>query len=119
MDIEQIKSMYKKWQDSLNTTYQKMWDYYTGKTDIESTYKKSRIGNNRIIKANFIRKFINEEVAFATGNPITYTRELSLLEILNTVENPEDNLEIKIINNVMVSNNSNVDSELMKNLLYK
>mgnify|MGYP002677973435 CR=1 FL=1 len=117
MDIEQIKSMYKKWQDSLNTTYQKMWDYYTGKTDIESTYKKSRIGNNRIIKANFIRKFINEEVAFATGNPITYTRELSLLEILNTVENPEDNLEIKIINNVMVSNNSNVDSELMKNLL--
>lgn len=117
MELEKLKSMYKKWQDELSSKYQKMWDYYTGKTDIENTYKKSKIGNNRVIKANFIKKFINEEVAFATGNPITYTRELSLQEILNNIENPEDNLEVKIINNVMNSNNSNVDSELMKNLL--
>ncbi|WP_349393238.1 phage portal protein, partial [Clostridium perfringens] len=71
MELEKLKSMYKKWQDELSSKYQKMWDYYTGKTDIENTYKKSKIGNNRVIKANFIKKFINEEVAFATGNPIT------------------------------------------------
>lgn len=116
MDLDQVKKLYKKWQDD-SSKKQKMWNYYCGNTDIESTYKKSKIGNNRIIKANFIKKFINEEVAFATGNPITYTRELSLDEILSNIEVPKNNIETKLITNVMNSNNANTDSELMKNLL--
>lgn len=116
MDIDRVKKLYKKWQDAVSTK-QKMWDYYIGKTDIDSTYKKSKLGNNRIIKANFIKKFINEEVAFATGNPITYTRELSMDEILNDMEVPESNTETKLITNVMKNNDANTDTELMKNLL--
>lgn len=116
MDIDRVKKLYKNWQDAVSQK-QKMWNYYIGKTDIDSTYKKSKLGNNRIIKANFIKKFINEEVAFATGNPITYTRELSTDEILSNVEVPENNIEAKLITNVMNSNNANTDSELMKNLL--
>ena len=116
MDLDRVKKLYKKWQDAVSTK-QKMWDYYIGKTDIDSTYKKSKLGNNRIIKANFIKKFINEEVAFATGNPITYTRELSIDEILNNTEVPGNDVETKLISKVMNSNNANVDSELMKNLL--
>lgn len=116
MELNRVKKLYKNWQDSVSRK-QKMWDYYIGKTDIDNTYKKSKIGNNRIIKANFIKKFINEEVAFATGNPITYTRELSLDEILNNIEASKNNIEVKVIASVMNSNNINIDSELMKNLL--
>ncbi|MGU8484932.1 phage portal protein [Clostridium perfringens] len=116
MDIEKVKKLYKAWEDKKNQK-QKMWDYYCGKTDIETTYKKSKIGNNRIVKANFLKKFINEEVAFATGNPITYTRELSFEEIINNSSIPSDSIETSLVSKVMSENNANLDSELMKNLL--
>ena len=84
-----------------------MWDYYCGNTDIDTTYKKSKIGNNRIVKANFLKKFINEEVAFATGNPITYTRELSFDEIIKNMQIPKDSIETSLVSKVMSDNNSN------------
>lgn len=116
IDIEAIQNLYQKWLDNKNKK-QKMWDYYCGNTDIDTTYKKSKIGNNRIVKANFLKKFINEEVAFATGNPITYTRELSFDEIIKKMQIPKDSIETSLVSKVMSDNNSNTDSELMKNLL--
>ncbi|OPX48489.1 phage portal protein [Clostridium thermobutyricum] len=116
MRILGVQNLYDKYVADLSD-YQTMWNYYKGETDIGTTYKRSKLGNNRIVKANFIKKFINEEVAFGTGNPITYTRELNIDEILNNIDTPVDTIETKIINTVMNNNDANTDSQLMKNLL--
>ncbi|MBM7836432.1 phage portal protein [Clostridium sardiniense] len=113
--LKDVKDLYQKYLANKDD-YQKMWDYYVGSTDIETTYPKSKFGNNRKVKANFIKKFINEEVAFATGNSITYTRELTLDEIINGVQVPEDSVEVQLIDKIM-KYNPNSDAELMTNQL--
>ena len=118
MDDELLKDAQNLYQKYLanQETYQKMWNYYCGDTDVETTYPNSKFGNNRKVKANFIKKFINEEVAFAVGNSITYTRELTLDEILQGVQVPDNSVEVQLIDKVMKCN-PNSDAELMTNQL--
>lgn len=46
--------------------------YYLGDHDINYNYKKFRNRHNCIIIDNFVNKFVNEEVQYALGNPLTY-----------------------------------------------
>lgn len=113
--LKDVKDLYTKFLSNKNTV-REMWNYYIGKTAIETNYPKSKFGNNRKVKANYIKKFINEEVAFATGNGITYTRELTLDEIIKGVTVPEDSVEVQLIDKIM-KYNPNADAGLMTNQL--
>ncbi|MGL4848500.1 MAG: phage portal protein [Clostridium sp.] len=115
-NIDIAKQLYKTFQ-AKQADSQKRWSYYCGKSDIDSTYSKSNLGNNRKVKANMIKKLLNEEVAFGCVNDITLVLKQSLDDILNNVEINEENKEIKFINAIMNNNDSNINAELMKNLL--
>ena len=56
-------------------TYKKMLDYYEGRHDIKRTYKKSKKKSNETPIVNYIGLFIDQEIGYSLGNPITYTSE--------------------------------------------
>ena len=76
-------------------------NYYKGDTDINRNYAKTD-RSNRIVNDNFIRTFIEEEVSFQVGQPITYVADK---EIVNDI--------IYNLNNI----NNSLDTELCTNLL--
>lgn len=84
--------------------YEKMYNYYIGQTDIFKTYKKTDRCNRKIVD-NFIKTFVDEEVSFMTGLPITYS---SKDEQTNIIDDIEYNL-----NNI----NASLDTQLATNLL--
>lgn len=85
--------------------YQKMHNYYKGKTDTDSTYQVIESRSNEVIKTNYIKKFITEHVAYGVGNPITYTHRK---EDEACIEDIEYNVQIQ---------KSSLDSLLYKNML--
>ena len=52
--------------------YNKMYEYYKGNTDAIKKYLFVTERSNLKVNANFIKKFIKEEVAYTLGNDITY-----------------------------------------------
>lgn len=115
IDIDKIKNLYSKFQNNL-VQYNKMEDYYNGKTDILTTYKKSQIGCNRKVNVNFVKKLVDEEVSFSVGNPITYVPSLTDKEILEGKTVQESVKESNIVNSIM-KKNPNCDSILETNML--
>ncbi|MEX6642415.1 phage portal protein, partial [Clostridium perfringens] len=107
IDIKKVKKLREKFDNNLNT-YKKMDDYYVGKTDILSTYKKSKIGLNRKVNVNFIKKMVDEEVSFAVGNPISYVPSLTIEEIIEGKSVQDSVIESNLVNLVM-KENVNVD----------
>lgn len=93
-----------------------MEDYYNGKTDIQTTYKKSKIGLNRKVNVNFIKKLIDEEVSFAVGNPISYVPSLTVEEIIEG-KNIQDSVAESNLINLIMKENSNADAMLATNML--
>lgn len=53
--------------------YDKMQDYYDGKTDAMIGYQMISERSNQQAPCNYIQKFINEEASYCVGNPVTYT----------------------------------------------
>lgn len=84
--------------------YKKMYDYYIGDTDIKKNYPITDRSNRKVID-NFIKSFIDEEVSFMVGMPITYTSRSSNLSVIDDIEYN--------INNI----NASLDSILATNLL--
>ncbi|WP_338627514.1 phage portal protein [Clostridium baratii] len=115
IDIEKVKKLREKFDKNLST-YQKMDNYYNGKTDIFSTYKTSKIGLNRKVNVNFIKKMVDEEVSFAIGNPISYVPSLTIEEIIEGKNVQDSVIESNLINLVM-KENVNADSVLATNML--
>ncbi|HHQ4128353.1 TPA: phage portal protein [Clostridium perfringens] len=115
IDIENVKKLREKFDNNLNT-YKKMDDYYLGKTDILSTYKKSKIGLNRKVNVNFIKKMVDEEVSFAVGNPISYVPSLTIEEIIEGKSVQDSVIESNLVNLIM-KENVNVDAILCTNML--
>lgn len=115
IDIEKVKKLREKFDKNLSK-YQKMDDYYIGKTDILSTYKKSKIGLNRKVNVNFIKKMIDEEVSFAIGNPISYVPDLTIEEMIGGKSVQDSVIESTLVNLVM-KENVNVDAILATNML--
>ncbi|MGL4572895.1 MAG: phage portal protein, partial [Clostridium sp.] len=115
IDIEKVKKLREKFDKNLSK-YQKMDDYYNGKTDILSTYKKSKIGLNRKVNVNFIKKMVDEETAFSIGNPISYIPSLTIEEMIGGKSVQDSVIESNLVNLVM-EENSNVDAILATNML--
>ncbi len=115
IDIEKVKKLREKFDNNL-IAYQKMDDYYNGKTDIQTTYKKSKIGLNRKVNVNFIKKMVDEEVSFAVGNPISYVPSLTTEEIIKGKSVQDSVIESNLVNLIM-KENVNVDAILCTNML--
>ena len=57
---------------SMVTDYELMELYYKGDQDINRTYNKFPNRSNQIVIDNFINKFINEEIGYSLGNPLSF-----------------------------------------------
>ncbi|MDU7337938.1 MAG: phage portal protein [Clostridium sp.] len=66
--------------------YQKMLDYYNGKHDILNTYRyeENRANNKTVI--NYIQKFVEEELSYTLGNPISYISKSGNENIVNDID---------------------------------
>ena len=102
-DLETARKIYNQY-NSNKTKYQKMYDYYIGKTDVLRNYPTTDRSNRKIVD-NFIKAFIDEEVSFMTGVPVTYS-------VKDGNNNIIDDIEYNL-NNVSY----NIDTELATNLL--
>ncbi|MDC4240057.1 phage portal protein [Clostridium tertium] len=100
-DNEIAKKMYDKYKVN-KSTYQKMYNYKIGKTDIVNGYVQTD-RSNRVLQDNYIKTFIAEEVSFMVGMPITYSSKSG------------NNQMIKEINNNIY--NEILDTELADNML--
>ena len=89
--------------DKRKITYMKMRKYYEGKTDAFEKYPATD-RSNRKVKTNHIKMFIDEEVAYLTGNKLTYSCERDA-NITNIIKYNLNNI------------NSCLDTDLATNLL--
>ncbi len=102
--IEFLKEVYSLYNSAVNV-YNKIYDYYKGKTDAIQTYKFVTDRSNLKINLNYIKKFIKEEVSYSVGKELAY-------------ESTEGNTNfIKDINYTLSHWESNHNSDLMKYLL--
>ncbi|WP_294405304.1 phage portal protein [uncultured Clostridium sp.] len=90
-DIGLLRRMYTEYTSNL-TEYQKAYDYYIGKTDIQETYKETE-RSNRKVQDNFIKTFVDEEVAFMVGVPITYGSKTADNESVKAIGNTIDEFD--------------------------
>ena len=102
-DLDIAKKIYNEY-NSNKTKYQKMYDYYIGNTDVLRNYPTTDRSNRKIVD-NFIKAFIDEEVSFMTGVPVTYSSKDDNSDIIDDIEYN--------LNNVSY----NIDTELATNLL--
>lgn len=75
----------KKWEGKLSL-YKKMYEYYKGKTDIDSSYQMQTDRSNLKVKVNFMKKFIKEEVSYSLGNDITYISKQGNKEVTDFID---------------------------------
>ncbi|MCY6958854.1 phage portal protein [Clostridium brassicae] len=66
--------------------YDKMYRYYKGDTDAIRKYLFVTERSNLKISANYIKKFIKEEVAYTLGNDITYESRNNDSNIIKDIE---------------------------------
>ncbi|MBY2477565.1 phage portal protein [Clostridioides difficile] len=85
LDLDLIKEIYDDW-NSNKSEYDTMYKYYKGETDAISNYKMVTKRSNNKINTNFLKKFINEEVAYSLANKITYTSRSGDEKIINDLE---------------------------------
>lgn len=70
----------------LKNVYEKMYRYYEGDTDAIRKYLFVTERSNLKINANYIKKFIKEEVAYTLGNDITYESRSGSDEVIKDIE---------------------------------
>lgn len=66
--------------------YDKMYRYYKGDTDAIRKYLFVTERSNLKINANYIKKFIKEEVAYTLGNDITYESRTTNNDLIKDIE---------------------------------
>lgn len=67
--------------------YHSMKRYYKGDHDINYSYSKFPNRANQIVIENYVNKFINEEVQYSLGNPISYVALSGNKEEIDTIYN--------------------------------
>lgn len=67
--------------------YESMENYYKGDHDINRTYNKYPYRANQIVTDNFVNKFINEEVQYSLGNPLSVVSLSGNDDIVKTIYN--------------------------------
>lgn len=67
--------------------YSSMKRYYEGKHDIYQKYRKIENRANGIIVDNLVSKFVNEEVQYGLGNPLSYVSLSDNKDIIEAIYN--------------------------------
>ena len=101
MDLSKYITEYNKNKE----LYKKMDNYYRGITDAIEEYQMITDRSNLKSNANFIKKFIKEEIAYLLDNPITY------------ISRKGDNKIIEAITNNFAHWSKKHDKNLLKNAL--
>src|SRR5665648_46712 len=65
--------------------YEKMEDYYNGKTDALTNYEMVESRANSKVSNNMLAKFIVEEAAYVCGNKTTYTSHSNNSDIIEAI----------------------------------
>ncbi|MCR6516315.1 phage portal protein [Clostridium sp. LY3-2] len=91
--------------NSIKSKYEKMYDYYKGKTDALNNYQFITERRNNKINLNYIKKFVKEEVSYSVGKDLAYE------------SNTGNVSEIKDVNYTINHWNSNHNIDLMKYML--
>ncbi|ADL08039.1 phage portal protein [Thermosediminibacter oceani] len=65
--------------------FQKMYNYYLGKTDAMLNYQMITNRTNNKVNCNFIKTFIKEEVSYIVGNKVTYISKSGNEDIINAI----------------------------------
>lgn len=102
-DLEIAKKLKNQFDNGLSD-FDRMYNYYIGKTDIDTKYVKTN-RSNKVAHIPYIRKFITEHIAYGLNNNITYTSNSDNFECIKDIEY-----------NVAIQKGS-LDSELYKNML--
>lgn len=83
----------------------KQYNYYIGKTDVMVNYPETD-RSNRKVTSNFIKSFIDEEVSFMVGLPITYSSKGGNGAAINDIEMNFNNistmLDIETATNLLI-----------------
>ena len=80
----------------------KQYDYYKGKTDIINNYPVTD-RSNRKVNDNYIRTFIEEEVSFMVGQPITYVGEEEVVrDIYYNLNKINSTLDTELCTNLLI-----------------
>ena len=66
--------------------YNLMSLYYDGEQDIKRNYNKLVDRSNQIVSENFVSKFINEEIGYSLGNPISYISMSGNKDMIDAIE---------------------------------
>lgn len=63
-----------------------MLDYYNGKHDILSTYNYQDYRANHKSAVNYIHKFVEEELSYIFGNPVSYISKSGNEDVINAID---------------------------------
>lgn len=85
MNVETLKKIYEEFK-AIKPKYQKMNEYYEGKTDAMIDYKMLTERSNNKAHTNFIQNFIDEEVSYSVGNEATYISKSGDTNITQDIE---------------------------------
>ncbi len=66
--------------------YKKYKDYYDGRHDILNNYAMNEARSNQKVVVNFFKKFINDEIAYSIGNPISYISTEGDNDLIQTID---------------------------------
>lgn len=66
--------------------YNLMSLYYDGEHDVKRKYKKLKKRSNQIVMENFVSKFINEEIGYSLGNPISFVSKSGNNDMVDAIE---------------------------------
>lgn len=97
---QKLKDEYERRRELCST----MYNYYVGVTDTLREYPTTDRSNRKIVD-NFIKSFIEEEVSFMVGQPITY------------VSRSNNSESVKEIEDALSGISATLDTELATNLL--
>lgn len=85
MDKKIIEKCYKDYQNKVEK-FNKINNYYKGKTDVESLHKHIEYRSNQKVNCNFIQAFVDEEAEYSFINGITYTSKTGDNAVINDIE---------------------------------
>lgn len=66
--------------------YKKYKDYYDGNYDILKNYAMNESRSNQKVVVNYFKKFINDEIAYSIGNPISYISASGDNDLVSTID---------------------------------
>lgn len=82
---ELVLLCYKEYKKHL-PEYSKMKDYYLGKHDILFNYKQLSKRSNEKIVINYVQKFLDQEISYCVGQPLSYISKTGDNSIIETID---------------------------------